>query len=55
MVNGSITDNVSHFNSCTFTVDDDNHFSQENGAFQNHITMWNVNGVKIKGSVFTIG
>ena len=49
---GEIADNLSSFCKCTFSVDDDNLFGQDNGEFIDHVTMWEVRGVKFRGCVF---
>ena len=50
---GVITDNVSHFTNCEFTVDNNNLFAQNNCGFIDHVTMWQVRGVKFKGCRFS--
>lgn len=47
-----VTDNASYFTRCTFTVDDDNLFVAQGRNFQNHVTMWQVRGVKFNGCSF---
>jgi len=49
---GRVTQNVSYFNNCTFTIDDNNLFESNNTNFLYHISMWGVTGVQIKGCVF---
>ena len=51
--NGSIADNVSYFNNCEFTVDNNNLFAQNNCGFIDHVTMWKVRGVDFTGCRFT--
>ncbi|MCR4825800.1 MAG: peptidase M4 family protein, partial [Bacteroidales bacterium] len=50
---GTITDNQSSFSRCVFTVDNNNLFSQNNTAFLDHVTMWEVRGVKFLGCTFS--
>ena len=50
---GIVTDNVSHFTNCEFTVDNNNLFAQNNADFIDHVTMWQVRGVKFKGCRFS--
>ncbi len=47
-----VTDNASYFTRCTFTVDDDNLFVAQGRDFENHVTMWQVRGVKFNGCSF---
>jgi hypothetical protein len=47
-----VRSNVSYFNNCTFIVDDNNLFASNNTTFNDHITMWGVSGVKIRGCEF---
>ena len=49
---GAVTDNVSYFTRCTFTVDNDNLFAQNGTSFNSHVTMWHVRGVKFNGCAF---
>ena len=49
---GAVTDNVSYFTRCTFTVDSDNLFAANNVTFENHVSMWHVRGVKFNGCTF---
>ena len=49
---GAVTDNVSYFTRCTFTVDNDNLFAQNGTSFNSHVTMWHVRGVKFNGCTF---
>ena len=49
---GAVTDNVSHFTRCTFTVDNGNLFAANGVTFENHVTMWHVRGVKFNGCTF---
>jgi hypothetical protein len=51
-VGGYVTNNQSSFTNCSFVVDDDNLFSQSNGYFIDHVTMWEVRGVQFKGCAF---
>ena len=50
---GTIMDNQSSFSRCVFTVDNNNLFSQNSTDFLDHVTMWEVRGVKFKGCTFT--
>ena len=50
---GTIMDNQSSFSRCVFTVDNNNLFSQNNTAFLDHVTMWEVRGVKFLGCTFS--
>ncbi len=47
-----VSDNISHFTRCTFTIDDDNLFAGNDAHFGAHITMYKVRGVKINGCAF---
>ena len=49
---GAVTDNVSYFTRCTFTVDSNNLFAANDVTFKNHVTMWHVRGVKFNGCTF---
>ena len=49
---GAVTDNVSYFTRCTFTVDNDNLFAADNVTFENHVSLWHVRGVKFNGCTF---
>ena len=49
---GGITNNLSRFYKCTFTVDNDNLFAQNNSSFIDHVTMWEVKGVEFRGCTF---
>ena len=49
---GAVTDNVSYFTRCTFTVDNGNLFAQNSTSFNSHVTMWHVRGVKFNGCAF---
>jgi hypothetical protein len=51
-VGGQPTVNQSYFTNCLFIVNDNNFFSQSNGSFIDHVTMWEVNGVEFKGCTF---
>ncbi|MDD6581945.1 MAG: S8 family serine peptidase, partial [Bacteroidales bacterium] len=48
----NVTDNVSHFTRCTFTVDDDNLFASNGTSFLEHVSLWKVRGVKFNGCDF---
>ena len=50
--NGSVANNLSSFRRCVFSVNDNNHFMQDNCPFIDHVTMWEVRGVKFKGCRF---
>ena len=45
--------NQSRFNKCSFSVDDDNHFSANGTSFYAHASLWDVNGVRFNGCTFT--
>ncbi|MBO7465685.1 MAG: T9SS type A sorting domain-containing protein, partial [Bacteroidales bacterium] len=47
-----VSDNTSHFTRCTFTINDDNLFAENNVHFGAHVTMYRVRGVKINGCAF---
>ena len=49
---GAVTDNASYFTRCTFIIDNDNFFANNNVTFENHVTMWKVRGVKFNGCTF---
>ncbi|MCR4825762.1 MAG: hypothetical protein K5882_02290, partial [Bacteroidales bacterium] len=49
---GNVTDNVSYFTRCTFTVDNGNLFAANDVTFENHVSMWHVRGVKFNGCTF---
>ncbi len=51
-ISGSVTDNVSRFTNCTFSVDDDNLFSQNSVSFIGHVSLWEVRGVRFLGCSF---
>ncbi|MBQ9508294.1 MAG: M4 family metallopeptidase, partial [Bacteroidales bacterium] len=48
----NVTDNVSHFIRCSFTVDDDNLFASNGTSFLEHVSLWRVRGVKFLGCTF---
>lgn len=50
--NGTILNNISYFNNCTFIIDTNNIFSQNDCNFTAHITMWDVRGININGCHF---
>ena len=50
--NGSINDNASYFTRCTFTIDDDNLFADNNIYFLHHVVLTGVRGVKFNGCHF---
>lgn len=49
---GAVIDNVGRFERCTFKIDNNNLFAANGRAFQHHVTMWEVNGVKFTGCTF---
>ena len=49
---GGVIDNQSYFHRCTFSVDNGNLFAQNNTAFLDHVSLWEVRGVKFKGCTF---
>ena len=49
---GAVTDNASYFTRCTFTVDNDNLFADNGTSFLEHVSMWEVRGVKFNGCAF---
>ena len=49
---GAVTDNVSYFTRCTFTVDNDNLFAANSVTFGTHVSLWEVRGVKFNGCAF---
>ena len=49
---GAIVNNQSYFHRCVFTVNDNNLFGQNNGTFIDHVTMWEVRGIKFRGCTF---
>ena len=49
---GAVTDNVSYFTRCIFTIDNNNLFAQNGTSFNSHVTMWHVRGVKFNGCTF---
>ncbi len=51
-LNGNVTNNQSYFTGCSFTVNDDNLFSQGNGQFIDHVTLWEVRGIAFNGCTF---
>ena len=48
----AVTDYVSNFNRCSFTVDDNNLFATNNTAFTEHVRLWDVKGVDFNGCTF---
>lgn len=50
---GSLRSNYSYFRNCTFTVNEDNVFAQNNGDFIDHVTMWQVKGVNFYSCHFS--
>ena len=48
----AITDNVSYFTRCTFTINDDNLFAANAATFDAHVTLLDVRGVKFNGCTF---
>lgn len=53
LLNGSVASNQSYFKRCFFSVNDDNFFALNNCQFIDHVTMWEVRGVKFNGCLFT--
>ncbi len=51
-LNGNVANNQSYFSGCSFTVDNDNLFSQNNGQFIDHVTLWDVKGIDFNGCAF---
>ena len=49
---GAVTDNVSYFTRCTFTVDNGNLFAANGTSFLEHVSLWHVRGVKFNGCTF---
>ena len=49
---GGIASNASYFTRCTFTIDDDNLFAENDVVFKNHVSLWKVRGVKFNGCTF---
>ena len=49
---GAVTDNASYFTRCTFTMDNNNLFAANGTAFDKHISLWGVRGVKFNGCAF---
>ena len=47
-----VSDNISHFTRCTFTIDNNNLFAGNNTSFEEHIFLWGVRGVKVNGCTF---
>ena len=50
---GALRSNYSYFRDCTFTVDENNVFAQNNGEFIDHVTMWQVKGVNFYSCHFS--
>lgn len=48
-----VIDNVSSFEKCTFTVDNDNHFAANGCTFNTHASLWDVRGVSFSGCTFS--
>ena len=48
----AVTDYVSNFNRCSFTVDDNNLFATNDTAFTEHVRLWDVKGVDFYGCTF---
>jgi hypothetical protein len=51
--NGSPTSNVSHFYNCSFEVDNNNLFAANSCSFRDHVVLWEVWNIKIKGCSFS--
>ena len=52
---GAVSNNASFFTRCTFVVDDDNLFAENDATFGSHVTMWEVRGVQFNGCEFRNG
>ena len=50
--NGNEIDNIGYFTNCTFTIDENNYFSENGFIFQNHVNLWKIRGVKYTGCTF---
>ena len=48
----TIRNNFSGFTNCTFTVDDNNLFADNNTSFDTHVSLWDVRGVSFEGCTF---
>ena len=48
----TIRNNFSGFTNCTFTVDDNNLFADNNTSFDTHVYLWDVRGVSFEGCTF---
>jgi len=49
---GAVTNNTSFFTRCTFTINDDNLFADNNATFEKHVSLYKVRGVKFNGCAF---
>ena len=49
---GNTADNVGKFVHCTFTINENNHFSAVGKTLKNHVTMWGVRGVTFEACIF---
>ena len=50
--NGGVANNQSYFSNCSFTVNDNNLFSQNSVSFIDHVTLWDVRGIDFNGCTF---
>ncbi|MDD2636732.1 MAG: S8 family serine peptidase [Bacteroidales bacterium] len=44
--------NISYFTNCSFTIDNNNNFSQSGVSFTTHVSMWGVNKIPFRGCTF---
>ncbi|MBP5496667.1 MAG: M4 family metallopeptidase [Bacteroidales bacterium] len=51
-LNGGVANNQSYFSNCSFTVNDNNLFSQNSVSFIDHVTLWDVRGIDFNGCTF---
>ena len=52
-LSGVVFDYVSSFQSCSFTVNDQNFFAANDTTFTEHVKLWDVRGVPFRGCRFT--
>ena len=50
---GTLADNQSYFHNTVFTVDNNNLFAANSCEFIDHVTLWQVKGVKFRGCTFS--
>ena len=50
---GNVSDYVSSFNRCTFTVDNNNLFSANYTSFSEHVKLWDVKNIPFRGCSFS--